>query len=101
IDLSCGFQSYLPAGTSCNARRERSTSRFISLSKNSVRFIRVLLLLVELTRGVSHMYDTKKMSLLKVARWEFECRISFRASCKTQLLILPKLQLGVRGDSEK
>src|SRR6185369_2730336 len=59
MDLSCGFQSYLPVGTSCNARRERLTSRFISLSKNSVTFIRILLLLGgAYARRVTHVCKT-------------------------------------------
>src|SRR5712691_8988336 len=40
IDLSCGFQSYLPSGTCSNVRLERSTSRSSSARKSSVSFIR-------------------------------------------------------------
>src|SRR5262249_25566268 len=39
IDFSCGFQSYLPAGTCSRARRDRSISRLISANKNSVNLI--------------------------------------------------------------
>src|SRR5260370_889903 len=44
IDFSCGFQSYLPSGASSKARRERSTSRSNSATKNSVSFISCLLI---------------------------------------------------------
>src|SRR6476646_7450075 len=39
IDFSCGFQSYLSAGTCSKARLDRSISRSISDDKNSFNLI--------------------------------------------------------------
>src|SRR5262245_55991687 len=39
IDFSCGFQSYLPAGTCSKARFDRSISRLISANRYSFNLI--------------------------------------------------------------
>src|SRR6266851_3724366 len=60
IDFSCGFQSYLPSGACSRARRERSTSRSNSASRNSVSFILVSLSYPQITKITQTSYNGKE-----------------------------------------